>query len=692
MTRPYTNQASALRYDRLVTTEGKDALAQLASRIPPGSVVLDVGAATGALGRFLSERGSFVVDGIEREPAAAARARPFYRNVFEIDLEQETVEALAGPYDFIVCADVLEHLTSPRRALAALTPHLAPGGRILISVPNIGYAGLLAEILSGDFRYRPLGLLDETHLRFFTRSSMRELLTNAGLTIIAEGQVELELSDSEFAGQIHEALPPAIGKALLARPDALSYQLIFEASNAPGAASVEAPAPAALPADLHFGAQIFWRGESEDHRLERCVSSRGVLGRTGQTLRFEIPPGADVRFLRWDITDRPAFIDSEYLQLMNLEGLVMRRWSAAEIAAAIEAGKGNDLVVLDPAGRFLATGPDPYVELAVSDSARAAVANGAAVEVRVSTPYSPDFLAAAALVRQAQAEMIRGSASIAGQVGELRNWLKEELRKELETHPLLRAMARRAELGDEQLQELRQRVELYERHLQALEQRANLLERRADLFERDSAGVRFWRLTRQTLASARREMARPLHRFRCAPLEDVASNAAGQHEWRSPGGKPALELLSELAIAPRGWCQLELDVDAEFDDGRPFTLYIDQGHGFSEADAIFLAPVAGAFRGIVRLPDVVKRLRLDPNRAGLFSIRTLQIREVGKVEAAARLAAPSIRAALEAPHRIPGTLSDLLRRARAEGISGLKRSITSNALRPRGDGNDDSPG
>src|SRR2546423_11176399 len=148
---------SALRYDRSAELEGEDSLSEIARLIAPGATVLDLGAATGKLGAYLRERKSCVCDGVEVDPKAAAVARPYYRTLLEIDLEHSELanHFPSGTYDAIVCADVLEHLREPGRILDQLSPLLAPGGRVLLSIPNVGYAGLIASLMHGEFEYRP---------------------------------------------------------------------------------------------------------------------------------------------------------------------------------------------------------------------------------------------------------------------------------------------------------------------------------------------------------------------------------------------------------------------------------------------------------------------------------------------------------------------------------------------------------
>ncbi len=172
-------------YARLsLDPSAEDSLAKIARLIPHGSTVLDVGCAVGVLGQYLTEQQGCSVDGIEGNAEAAKIAQPFYRRITVTDLESADLRHLLEGvrYDRIVCADVLEHLRDPGQVLQRLKDHLTPDGKILISIPNIGHIGVFLELLSGDFRYREEGLLDKTHLRFFTRKSFLRLLADHGFT------------------------------------------------------------------------------------------------------------------------------------------------------------------------------------------------------------------------------------------------------------------------------------------------------------------------------------------------------------------------------------------------------------------------------------------------------------------------------------------------------------------------------
>src|SRR5262249_49882611 len=88
-----------------------------------------------------------------------------------------------GPFDVVVCADVLEHLPEPERLLAKIAAWLAPRGTLLVSLPNVAHVSVRAALLAGRFPYADRGILDRTHLRFYTRASGQRLLEDAGFRI-----------------------------------------------------------------------------------------------------------------------------------------------------------------------------------------------------------------------------------------------------------------------------------------------------------------------------------------------------------------------------------------------------------------------------------------------------------------------------------------------------------------------------
>ncbi|HEY2944035.1 MAG TPA: class I SAM-dependent methyltransferase [Vicinamibacteria bacterium] len=200
-----------------------------------GKLVLELGCATGYVSRILTERGCRVV-GVEGHPEAAADARRICDEVIVADLDALDCRAALGDrrFDVILCGDVLEHLKDPRRLLAELRPFLRSDGRVVASLPNVAHASVIAELLSGRFAYRPWGLLDDSHLRFFTRDSIYECFEGAGFVIDHLERFIVEPADTEFQTDL-SALPDAVARALLAGEESRTYQFILTARAADAA-------------------------------------------------------------------------------------------------------------------------------------------------------------------------------------------------------------------------------------------------------------------------------------------------------------------------------------------------------------------------------------------------------------------------------------------------------------------------
>jgi 2-polyprenyl-3-methyl-5-hydroxy-6-metoxy-1,4-benzoquinol methylase len=195
--------------------------------------ILDVGCSNGALGRSLmAQVDGREVGGIEAGASYAAAAREVLSFVVEGDLNVlDWDQALAGRrFDCIVFADVLEHLADPRACLRQARAHLAPGGCVVLSVPNIRHLSALRAIfLQGRFPLRERGIFDRTHLRWFTIGDARALLAETGLTVSAMGQ-SLRWGDSGGgrANRLLNRLPAALQRWGPVR-ELLTYQVCLRA-------------------------------------------------------------------------------------------------------------------------------------------------------------------------------------------------------------------------------------------------------------------------------------------------------------------------------------------------------------------------------------------------------------------------------------------------------------------------------
>jgi len=172
--------------------------------------ILDVGCGYGGLGRTLLASGVEHVFGVEINPNAASQLDGVYANYWIGDVEQVSLPADVEAFDCIVFADVLEHLRDPWGTLKRYRQWLKPGGYVVASIPNVRNIALLYNLaIRGRWRYEESGLLDRTHLRFFTRGEILDLFAGAGLEVelIRENRESLSLARRVLAAPVLALIP-----------------------------------------------------------------------------------------------------------------------------------------------------------------------------------------------------------------------------------------------------------------------------------------------------------------------------------------------------------------------------------------------------------------------------------------------------------------------------------------------------
>jgi 2-polyprenyl-3-methyl-5-hydroxy-6-metoxy-1,4-benzoquinol methylase len=156
--------------------------------IPDGpNIVMDLGCASGSLGRGLLNCGKArEVVGVELFPLAAAEAEKHYKAVHVGDIEELSL-AYERYFDIVICGDVLEHLKEPGKVVRKINHWLKKDGLIVCSVPNVRYWRVWRDLVfRGEWEYTPEGIMDHTHLRFFTTASLRRLLLENSFAIEKE--------------------------------------------------------------------------------------------------------------------------------------------------------------------------------------------------------------------------------------------------------------------------------------------------------------------------------------------------------------------------------------------------------------------------------------------------------------------------------------------------------------------------
>jgi SAM-dependent methyltransferase len=144
-----------------------------------GKRLLDVGSAQGVLAQRFTEHG-FEVTCVEGSSELAALGKDKCQEMIVADLDKP-LPLLKGQFDVIVYGDILEHLRNPMEVFTGFNRSLRAGGQVMVSVPNVAHVWVRLNLLAGRLPYADRGILDRTHLRFFTLSSFRRFLGDAGL-------------------------------------------------------------------------------------------------------------------------------------------------------------------------------------------------------------------------------------------------------------------------------------------------------------------------------------------------------------------------------------------------------------------------------------------------------------------------------------------------------------------------------
>lgn len=181
-----SSAAPGLRSDALADDYFEHDRPELRALVPLGAQrVLDVGCGGGALGAALKAERHCDVVGLEGVPEAATTAATRLDAVHRVDLERLTeLPYPPGHFDAVVLGDVLEHLRDPEGLLRALLPHLAEDGVLVMSIPNVKHWSVVVPLLVHDtWTYTDAGLLDRTHVHFFTLEEISAMLERLGLAV-----------------------------------------------------------------------------------------------------------------------------------------------------------------------------------------------------------------------------------------------------------------------------------------------------------------------------------------------------------------------------------------------------------------------------------------------------------------------------------------------------------------------------
>lgn len=252
----------------LVTEDGK-----------AGMEILEIGCSSGYVGATLVAKGHRVT-GVELDPVAAEAAREVLQEVHTGDAESFFAAQPDRRYDAILLGDVLEHMTDPAATLRQCVAHLADGGGVAISLPCVTHGSVRAMMLEGRWDYADYGLLDRTHLRFFSRKGMAELLSSAGLAIVRlhATTMPIEAASREYGTNVRPESIAAV-ETLADDDELLDFQYVAMARPSPTSASAGALMAQNLAAPVQRPPRPWRQGDGSKSQRLRVRLFKNLLQR-----------------------------------------------------------------------------------------------------------------------------------------------------------------------------------------------------------------------------------------------------------------------------------------------------------------------------------------------------------------------------------------------------------------------------
>jgi 2-polyprenyl-3-methyl-5-hydroxy-6-metoxy-1,4-benzoquinol methylase len=350
-----------MKYDFQIDMSQETATTLILRNIHPGSHVLEFGPATGYMTRYLKEILKCTIYCVEIDSEAAEVSKQYCDKMLVADIESMTwLKYYEGElFDHIVFADVLEHLKNPGNTLRESLSLLKQDGTIVTSIPNIGHNAILMELMDGRFQYHSLGLLDDTHLRFFTRKSIFDLFKTVGISPIKLFATIAKPMDTEFI-QDYSVFPWYLQTFLANRKDAHVYQFVFISKRTKDIAEEESFEDYSEVNDAELYLQVFWN-DGTGFNEENSIKSPVIKNAQYNTYNLQIP-AKFVSDLRLDPINFPSYIDINKIILVGPEQTAAYDIFCSQ-PAAVQIDRAENIITVnaDQTYQFICTTNDPRI-------------------------------------------------------------------------------------------------------------------------------------------------------------------------------------------------------------------------------------------------------------------------------------------------------------------------------------------
>ena len=221
------------KYDFELDLNTENSISLIINMIEANSRILEFGPANGRMTKYLSEKMGCVVDIVEIDEEAGKEASNYSKNSL-VGTEDGDIEKFYWlnklkneKYDSIIFADVLEHLRDPKKVIEECGALLKENGTIVMSVPNIAHNSILLNLINDEFEYKNVGLLDDTHIKFFTYKSLKRMIDESGYISVIENATYCRVGENEIDNN-YEMVNKDIARELRKRNNGNLYQFVFK--------------------------------------------------------------------------------------------------------------------------------------------------------------------------------------------------------------------------------------------------------------------------------------------------------------------------------------------------------------------------------------------------------------------------------------------------------------------------------
>lgn len=277
-----------MKYNFKLDLEGNNSLSIIIGQLKRETTVLEFGPANGRLTRYMKEELDCQVYLVELDEQAGKEALAFGQDLVLGDIEQyEWVEKYKDiKFDHIIFADVLEHLRNPLKVLQTAKQLLKEEGTILLSVPNLAHNSVLIDLMNNKFKYNAIGLLDDTHIHFFTKTSLDQMIRDAELYVKKEMATYAKVGTIEIQNTV-EDVKEIKSSHWNNRPYGTVYQYVYEVVKK----ETETEKTIQEPKDDYY-VQVYFDKNGQWTEEKSVVSVIDVL-QDSQKVMIKLPEKAD---------------------------------------------------------------------------------------------------------------------------------------------------------------------------------------------------------------------------------------------------------------------------------------------------------------------------------------------------------------------------------------------------------------